>query len=174
MNGKSDREDVRTEGLTPSIDMDDEQRVGAAGAGVFSLGNAATMWLANGAIAPVQVGVDAASEAICGNPSAEIVAGLVQIGFGVLATYFFLKGTYRIMKGEDMKGSPKQSEVQEGRDLTRGGIRSIFAALIPGLVVAVVTATGLGVVQCLVPGVGDGGGGAEAIEVVGMIATTLL
>lgn len=128
-----------------------ENRYAGAGAGLFSTGNALAIGLDGGPITPVQVGTDAASEAICGNPSAEALAGLIQIGLGALAMLFMLKGIYRLMSGMDKRGSQNQKEVQEGRNLIKGAGMSFGAALAPGLGFAVITAAGFGVIQCLVP-----------------------
>lgn len=126
---------------------------------------------------PAQVGLDAASQAVCGNESAQALAGLIEIAFGLLAAYFLLKAIGRGSMGVDKKGSSNEQTQREGGQQILGGGASAAAAFMPGLIVAIMEAAGVGLVACLTPGAGGGGGSGAAmvaLDVAVHIATIAL
>jgi hypothetical protein len=123
----------------------------------------------------MQVGLNEASNAICGNESAAALSALIEIAFGLLAAYFFLKAIGRGSMGVDKKGSSNEQKQREGGQQILGGGASAAAAFMPGLIVAIMEAAGIGMVACLTPG-SDGGGGAAmlATDVTTQVAAIVL
>ena len=97
-----------------------------------------------------QVGVGPVEQILCQAGGIDIGAG-IGIGFGLLTSYFFLKGLLRLMKAFDKGG-----RIDVNRKYTKLEIRdagyAFAAGLLPLFISTVFVAAGITPVGCLFPG----------------------